>query len=72
MAFFTMINRPVDDQAVYELSSHSLAYELDRFTGANLGKIVEASNYIDLSTSHFYFLPSSMLDAHRLRSCTGT
>ena len=69
MAIFTMIGRPVDHQAVHELSSHSLSYELGRFTGANLVKIVDASNYVGLTPGHFYLLPSSALDAHRLRSC---
>ena len=32
-------------------------------------KIVDASNYVGLTRGHFYLLPSSMLDAHRLRSC---
>ena len=69
MAIFTMIDRPVDHQAVYELSSHSLAYELGRFTGANLVKVVDASNYVGFTPGHVYLLPSSMLDIHRLRSC---
>ena len=28
MAIFTMVGRPVDHKAVYELTSHSIAFEL--------------------------------------------
>ena len=56
MAFFTMIGFPVDHQTVFQLSSHSLAHELGRFTGPNLVKKVEASNFTGLSTSHSYLL----------------
>ena len=69
MAIFTRIDRSEEHQGIFQLSSHSLAYELGRFTGPNLVKIVEASNYIGLSPGHFYLLPSSILDVQRLRSC---
>ena len=63
-----MSGRPLDHKAVYVLTSHSLAYELVRFTGPHLMTIVEASTYIGFSVSHFYMLPSSNLDVLRLRS----
>ena len=69
MAIFTKIDRSEEHQGIFQLSSHSLAYELGRFAGPNLVKIVEASNYIGLSPGHFNSLPSSVLDKQRLRSC---
>ena len=68
MAIFTRIDRSEEHQGIFQLSSHSLANELGRFTGPNLVKIVEASNYISLTPGHYYLLPSSMLDVQRLQS----
>ena len=69
MAIFTMVGHPAFNKAVYELSSHSVALELRRFTSTSLLHIAQASNYIGFSERHFYMLPSSNLDEHRLRSC---
>ena len=69
IAIFEMGGRPVKHKAVFVLTSHALTLEPDRFTGPHLMTIVEASNYIGFSASHYYMLPSSNLDVHRLRSC---
>ena len=69
MAIFEMSGRPMDHNAIFVLTSHFLTLEPDRFTGTHRMTIAEASNYIGISTSHYNMLPSSNLDAHRLRSC---
>ena len=69
IAIFTMVGHPVDNKAVYELTSHSVAHELSRFKSSSLLQLALESNYIGFSERHFYMLPSSNLDEHRLRAC---
>ena len=56
MAIFAMVGRPLDHQAVYELTSHSIVLELTRFIGSSLLEITKASYYIgfrqDISICH--------------------
>ena len=69
VAIFTMVGHPVDNNAAYELTSHSVAYELTRYTSSAILQLDRDSNYIGFSERHFHMLPSSNLDEHRLLAC---